>query len=72
MWIKPTAPIEAQLLPAEVQRHLPPEVSRYRSASLICISAKDLARTTEIMDFARKESTLSLRRRVLEDIPGDA
>lgn len=71
MWIKPTAPTEAQLLPAETQRH-PPEVSRYRSAFLICISVKDLARTTEIMDFARKESTLSLRRRALGDIPGDA
>lgn len=71
MWIKPTAPTEAQLLPAEAQRHLL-EVSRYRSASLICISVKDPVRTTGITDSARKESTLSLRRRALEDIPGDA
>lgn len=71
MSIRHTVPTKGQRRPpAVVLPHL--EVSRCRSASLICISEKDREPTTERMDSARRAFTLSLKQKVPEDIPGAA
>ena len=71
MLIRHTVPIRGQRHPpTAVLPH--PKVFRCRSASLICISVKDLELTTGKMDFARKVSILSLKQKVLGAIPGGA